>query len=53
MTSETDEEMKGIGKEYGTLPSQHDLMPDGTPQWQLEQPPPEPAIGGGGAKPKK
>jgi hypothetical protein len=43
--AQSKEEMKLIAKTYGTLPSQHELMPDGTPQWQLEQPPPEPAAG--------
>lgn len=43
MTKETDAELKAIGKEYGTLPSQHQLMPDGTPMFQLDPPPaPEP-----------
>lgn len=40
------EEMKDIRK-LNVLPSQLGLMPDGTPIWQLEQPPPEPAAGGG------
>ena len=40
------EEMKDISK-LNVLPSQLGLMPDNTPIWQLEQPPPEPAAGGG------
>jgi hypothetical protein len=49
MTAETDAEMTEIGKKYGTLPSQHDLMPDGTPMFQLAEPPPD--QGGAGPAP--
>lgn len=49
MTAETDAEMTEIGKKYGTLPSQHDLMPDGTPMFQLAEPPPD--QGGAGTAP--
>jgi hypothetical protein len=49
MTAETDAEMTEIGKKYGTLPSQHDLMPDGTPMFQLAEPPPD--QGGSGPAP--
>lgn len=55
MSRETEKEMKDIAKNYGTLPSQHELMPDGTPMFQLEPPPPvapEQAQGSGN-KPKQ
>lgn len=39
MKKQTDKEIKFIANNYGTLPSQHQLMPDGTPMWQLEQQP--------------
>ena len=42
MKAQTDKELLEV-KKLGTLPSQLGLMPDNTPIWQLEEPPPEPA----------
>ena len=41
MKAQTDKELLEV-KKLGTLPSQLGLMPDNTPIWQLEEPPPEP-----------
>ena len=41
MKAQTDKDLLEV-KKLGTLPSQLGLMPDNTPIWQLEEPPPEP-----------